>query len=134
MKFNQISENGTKYQKTQILLKIQVNVTIVGKYIQLKDAYKSLDEALYHGGLINKVKVNVEWLDSELLENSDPINYLNKTDAILIPGGFGKRGSIGKINAIRFARERKIPMLGICFGMQMAVVEIAQNLLDSKRC
>tara|TARA_B100001057_G_scaffold99561_2_gene96527 strand:+ start:15106 stop:16737 length:1632 start_codon:yes stop_codon:yes gene_type:complete len=124
-KWDQISKNSNSFEDT-------VNVTIVGKYIQLKDAYKSLDEALYHGGLINKVKVNVEWLDSELLENSDPINYLNKTDAILIPGGFGKRGSVGKINAIRFARERKIPMLGICFGMQMAVVEIAQNLLDLK--
>ena len=124
-KWDQISKNSNSFEDT-------VNITIVGKYIQLKDAYKSLDEALYHGGLINKVKVNVEWLDSELLENSDPINYLNKTDAILIPGGFGKRGSIGKINAIRFARERKIPMLGICFGMQMAVVEIAQNLLDLK--
>ena len=124
-KWDQISKNSNSFEDT-------VNVAIVGKYIQLKDAYKSLDEALYHGGLINKVKVNVEWLDSELLENSDPINYLNKTDAILIPGGFGKRGSIGKINAIRFARERKIPMLGICFGMQMAIVEIAQNLLDLK--
>ena len=124
-KWNQISLNSNSFEDT-------VNITIVGKYIQLKDAYKSLDEALYHGGLINKVKVNVEWLDSELLENSDPINYLNKTDAILIPGGFGKRGSGGKINAIRFARERKIPLLGICFGMQMAIVEIAQNLLELK--
>ncbi|MDG2186677.1 MAG: CTP synthase [Hyphomicrobiales bacterium] len=125
-KWDQISLNSSSLEDT-------VNITIVGKYIQLKDAYKSLDEAIYHGGLINKVKVNVEWLDSELLENSDPINYLNKTDAILIPGGFGKRGSKGKINAIRFARERKIPLLGICFGMQMAIVELSQNLLKLKQ-
>tara|TARA_Y100000590_G_scaffold420689_1_gene523649 strand:- start:8225 stop:9856 length:1632 start_codon:yes stop_codon:yes gene_type:complete len=122
-KWYDISQNAKSFEDS-------VNITIVGKYIQLQDAYKSLDEALYHGGLINKIKVNIDWLDSEILENNDPINYLTNTNAILVPGGFGKRGSEGKINAIKFARERGIPFLGICFGMQMAVIELCRNILN----
>jgi len=106
-----------------------VHITIVGKYVQLQDAYKSLDEALYHAGIVNKIKVNIEWLDSEILENSNTLDHLNNTDAILVPGGFGQRGSEGKIKAINFARERKIPYLGICFGMQMAIIELSRSLL-----
>ncbi len=106
-----------------------VHITIVGKYVQLQDAYKSLDEALYHAGIVNKIKVNIDWLDSEILENSNILDHLNNTDAILVPGGFGQRGSEGKIKAINFARERKIPYLGICFGMQMAIIELSRSLL-----
>ena len=106
-----------------------VHITIVGKYVQLQDAYKSLDEALYHAGIVNKIKVNIDWLDSEILENSNTMDHLNNTDAILVPGGFGQRGSEGKIKAINFARERKIPYLGICFGMQMAIIELSRSLL-----
>ena len=106
-----------------------VHITIVGKYVQLQDAYKSLDEALYHAGIVNKIKVNIDWLDSEILENSNILEHLNNTDAILVPGGFGQRGSEGKIKAINFARERKIPYLGICFGMQMAIIELSRSLL-----
>ncbi len=106
-----------------------VRITIVGKYVQLQDAYKSLDEALYHAGIVNKIKVNIDWLDSEILENSNILDHLNNTDAILVPGGFGQRGSEGKIKAINFARERKIPYLGICFGMQMAIIELSRSLL-----
>ena len=110
-----------------------VHITIVGKYVQLQDAYKSLDEALYHAGIVNKIKVNIDWLDSEILENSNILDHLNNTDAILVPGGFGQRGSEGKIKAINFARERKIPYLGICFGMQMAIIEFARNRLNIKK-
>ena len=122
IKWKKISSNASSLEES-------VKVSIVGKYIQLQDAYKSLDEAIYHAGLINKIKVNVEWVDSELLESSPPIDYLDSTDAILVPGGFGQRGSEGKINAIRFAREKKVPYLGICFGMQMAIVEMSRSLL-----
>jgi CTP synthase len=106
-----------------------VHISIVGKYVQLQDAYKSLDEALYHAGIVNKIKVNIDWLDSEILEDSNTLDHLNNTDAILVPGGFGQRGSEGKIKAINFARERKIPYLGICFGMQMAIIELSRSLL-----
>ena len=110
-KINQISLNGKKISSNASSLEESVKVSIVGKYIQLQDAYKSLDEAIYHAGLINKIKVNVEWVDLELLESSPPIDYLDSTDAILVPGGFGQRGSEGKINAIRFAREKKVLIL-----------------------
>ena len=107
----------------------EVNIAIVGKYVSLLDSYKSLAEALVHGGLSNKVKVNLNWVDSEDVEQSDDISHiLGDADAILIPGGFGERGSKGKIEAITYAREKNIPFLGICFGMQMAVVEAARNL------
>jgi len=118
----EISENANSIENN-------VNITIVGKYVQLQDAYKSLDEALYHAGILNKIKVNIDWLDSEILENSNILDHLNNTDAILVPGGFGQRGSEGKIKAINFARERKIPYLGICFGMQMAIIELSRSLL-----
>ncbi|MGH1330813.1 MAG: CTP synthase [Paracoccaceae bacterium] len=106
----------------------QVRVAIVGKYIQLEDAYKSIAEALTHGGMANRVKVKVEWVDSERFETEDPAPYLQGYHAILVPGGFGERGTEGKIKAAQFARERKIPYLGICLGMQMAVIEAARNL------
>jgi CTP synthase len=106
----------------------EVRVAIVGKYTQLEDAYKSINEALTHGGIANRVKVRVQWLDAEIFEGSDPAPHLEGFHAILVPGGFGERGTEGKINAARFARERKVPYLGICLGMQMAVIEAARNL------
>lgn len=106
----------------------EVRVAIVGKYVQLEDAYKSLAEALTHGGLHNRVKVRAEWLDAEIFEREDPAPHLEKFHAILVPGGFGERGTEGKIKAAQFARERKVPYLGICLGMQMAVIEAARNL------
>ena len=107
-----------------------VNVAIVGKYTQLEDAYKSIAEALTHGGMFNRVKVKAEWIDAEIFEkdDSDVAAYLEPFDAILVPGGFGERGTEGKMKAAQFARERKVPYLGICLGMQMAVIEAARNL------
>jgi CTP synthase len=106
----------------------EVTIAVVGKYTGLKDAYKSLIEALAHGGIANKVKVNLEWIESEVFEAQDPAPYLEHVHGILVPGGFGERGSEGKILAARFARERKVPYFGICFGMQMAVIEAARAL------
>jgi CTP synthase len=106
-----------------------VTIAVVGKYTGLKDAYKSLIEALSHGGIANKVKVNLDWIESEVFENKDPAPFLEHVDGILVPGGFGQRGSEGKILAAQFARERHVPYFGICFGMQMAVVEAARNLV-----
>ena len=107
----------------------EVNVAVVGKYTSLLDSYKSLAEALVHGGLDNNVKVNMNWIDSEEFETSEtPMLMLENADAILVPGGFGERGSAGKIRAITIAREKQVPFLGICFGMQMAVLEAARNL------
>ncbi len=111
----------------------EVRVAIVGKYTQLEDAYKSIAEALTHGGMANRVKVHVEWVDAELFDSEDPAPYLEPYDAILVPGGFGERGTEGKIKAAQFARERKVPYLGICLGMQMAVVEAARNLAGMER-
>jgi CTP synthase len=105
-----------------------VTIAIVGKYTGLKDAYKSLIEALSHGGIANKVKVNLDWIESEVFEREDPAPFLEHVNGILVPGGFGQRGSEGKIRAVQFARERQVPYFGICFGMQMAVVEAARNL------
>jgi len=105
-----------------------VSIAIVGKYTGLKDAYKSLIEALTHGGIANRVKVNLEWIESEIFEKEDPAPHLENVHGILVPGGFGERGAEGKIAAARFARERKVPYFGICFGMQMAVIEAARNL------
>ena len=105
-----------------------VTIAIVGKYTGMKDAYKSLIEALSHGGIANKVKVNLDWIESEVFENEDPAPFLEHVNGILVPGGFGQRGAEGKIKAARFARERHVPYFGICFGMQMAVVEAARNL------
>ncbi|MGY6411831.1 MAG: CTP synthase [Alkalilacustris sp.] len=106
----------------------EVRVAIVGKYTRLEDAYKSIAEALTHGGLANRVRVRAQWIDSEIFEAKDPAPYLEGFHAILVPGGFGERGTEGKIRAAQFARERKIPYLGICLGMQMAVIEAARNL------
>jgi len=105
-----------------------VTIAIVGKYTGMKDAYKSLTEALSHGGIANKVKVKLDWIESEVFENEDPAPFLEHVDGILVPGGFGQRGAEGKIKAVQFARERRVPYFGICFGMQMAVVEAARNL------
>ncbi len=105
-----------------------VTIAVVGKYTGMKDAYKSLIEALSHGGVANKVKVNLDWIESEVFENADPVPFLEHVDGILVPGGFGQRGAEGKIRAAQFARERRVPYFGICFGMQMAVIEAARNL------
>ncbi len=110
----------------------EVTIGIVGKYTGLLDAYKSLMEALHHGGLANRVKVNFEWFEAEKFESQDPGEHLRKVDAVLVPGGFGERGSEGKIKAAQYARENKIPYFGICFGMQMAVIEAARNLAGIK--
>ena len=109
-----------------------VEIGIIGKYVNLKDAYKSLDEALIHGGISNNLKVNLNRIDSENLKSQDIPELLNGLSGVLIPGGFGKRGSEGKIAAIKYARLNNIPFFGICFGMQMAVIEAARNLLKIK--
>jgi CTP synthase len=106
----------------------EVTIAIVGKYTGLKDAYKSLIEALSHGGLANRVNVKLDWIESEVFEKEDPAPFLEKVHGILVPGGFGERGSEGKILAAKFARERKVPYFGICFGMQMACLEAARSL------
>ena len=106
----------------------EVTIAIVGKYISLLDSYKSLAEALHHGGIANNVRVNLNWIDSQIFEQGDVVQHLEPCDGILVPGGFGERGAFGKVEAVRFARERKVPYFGICFGMQMAVIEAARNL------
>ena len=120
-----------KINKIQNSSEGHVNIGIVGKYTSMIDAYKSLIEAINHGGLANKIKVNLKWIDSELIENMNlDVNSIFKDiNGIIVPGGFGKRGSEGKIKAINFARLNKIPFFGICFGMQMAVLEFARNEL-----
>ena len=110
----------------------EVKVAIVGKYTQLEDAYKSIAEALTHGGMANRVKVNVEWVDAEIFDSEDPAPHLEGFHAILVPGGFGERGTEGKIKAAQYAREHKVPYLGICLGMQMAVIEAARNVAGLK--
>ena len=119
---------------TKIVLnpKKHVNIAIIGKYVNLKDAYKSLDEALVHGGIDNNLKVNLARIESDNLKPSEIKNKLKNVSGILIPGGFGKRGTEGKIAAIKYARVNKIPFLGICFGMQMAIIEFARNVLKIK--
>ncbi len=106
----------------------EVTIAIVGKYTGMKDAYKSLIEALTHGGIANRVKVNLDWIESEVFEKEDPAPFLEHVHGILVPGGFGHRGAEGKIKAASFARQRKVPYFGICFGMQMAVIEAARSL------
>ena len=120
---------------TKIVLKNKkpVNIAIIGKYVNLKDAYKSLDEALIHGGIKNNAKVNLIRIESEHLKPAKISKILRNVSGILIPGGFGKRGTDGKIAAINYARKNKIPFLGICFGMQMAVIEFAKNVLKIKK-
>lgn len=107
-----------------------VTIAIVGKYTGLRDAYKSLNEALAHGALANRVKLTLAWIESEVFEGADPASHLGDVHGILVPGGFGARGAEGKIRAARFARERALPYFGICFGMQMAVIEAARHLAD----
>ena len=121
-----------KITKTVLHAKKFVNIAIIGKYVNLKDAYKSLDEALIHGGIQNNLKVNLIRIESDHLKISDVKQKLKNVSGILIPGGFGKRGTEGKIAAINFSRKHKIPFLGICFGMQMAVIEFARNVLKIK--
>jgi CTP synthase len=120
---------------TKIILhtKKSINIAIIGKYVNLKDAYKSLDEALTHGGINNNLKVNLVRIDSENLKIVEIKNKLKEVSGILIPGGFGKRGTEGKIEAIKYARQNKIPFLGICFGMQMAIIEFARNKLKIEK-
>ena len=107
----------------------EVSIAVVGKYTGLKDAYKSLSEALTHGGIANRVSVKLTWIDSEIFEQEDAVNRLDDVDGILVPGGFGERGAEGKISAATFARQHKVPYFGICFGMQMAVIEAARSLV-----
>jgi len=109
-----------------------VSIALVGKYVGLKDSYKSLIEALIHGGIANSVKVDIQWVDSEDIERHGAERYLADVDGILIPGGFGERGIEGKIEAVRYSRVKKIPFLGICLGMQCAVIEFARNVCDLK--
>ena len=121
-----------KINKIILKTKKEVNIAIIGKYVELKDAYKSLDEALTHGGIANNIKVRLVRIDSEKLKASEIKTKLKNISGILIPGGFGKRGTSGKIEAIRYARVNKIPFLGICYGMQMAIIEFARNKLKIK--
>jgi CTP synthase len=110
----------------------EVRVAVVGKYTMLLDSYKSLSEALFHGGIANRVRVKLDWVDSQVFEEPDSVARLEGVHGILVPGGFGERGTEGKIEAVRFAREHKVPFLGICFGMQMACIEAARNLAGMK--
>ncbi len=107
-----------------------VKIAIVGKYTGLKDAYKSLTEALAHGGIANRVRVHLQWFESEIFESEDRLQHLAGVNGVLVPGGFGERGSEGKIAAVTFARQHNVPYFGICFGMQLAVIEVARNLGD----
>jgi len=111
----------------------KVSIAIVGKYVDLKDAYKSLDEALIHGSLSNNVDLNTQWVDSTKINKKNVSKFLKEYSAILIPGGFGARGTEGKIEAIAYARKYKVPFFGICFGMQMAIIESARNILGIKK-
>jgi len=111
----------------------EVTIAVVGKYTSLPDAYKSLAEALGHGGIANNVRVNMNWIDSEIFEKEDAVFRLEEVQGILVPGGFGERGAEGKIAAVKFARERQVPYFGICFGMQMAVIEGARNLAGIRK-
>jgi CTP synthase len=124
-RWKQISERALKPEG-------DVAIAIVGKYMGLKDAYKSLSEALAHGGIANNVRVNLKWLEAEIFEEAGTVEHLEDVHGILVPGGFGERGAEGKIMAAKFARTRDVPYFGICFGMQMAVVEAARNLAGIK--
>ncbi len=129
---SKVSVNLNPWKKiTKIVLsqRKHVNIAIIGKYVNLKDAYKSLDEALVHGGIHNNLKVNLVRIESDNLKPAEIKKKLKNVSGILIPGGFGKRGTEGKIAAIKYARINKIPFLGICFGMQMAIIEFARNVL-----
>ena len=110
----------------------EITIGIVGKYTNLADSYKSLNEALMHGGIANNVKVKLKFVEASKLEKGDPDKYLKDMHGILVPGGFGERGSDGKIIAAKYARENNVPYFGICFGMQMAVLEVARSLAGIK--
>jgi CTP synthase len=107
----------------------EVRIAVVGKYMQVKDSYKSLNEALTHGGIANNVKVRIEMIDSTIFEHADAAPFLEGFHGVLVPGGFGERGVEGKIEAVKFARERKVPFFGICYGLHMAVIEAARDLV-----
>lgn len=111
----------------------RVNIAVIGKYIDLKDSYKSLSESLHHGGIASDSKVDISWIDAEDVEDKGPEFFLHGTDGVLIPGGFGKRGIEGKIESIRYARENRIPFLGICLGMQCAVIEFSRNVVGHNK-
>jgi CTP synthase len=106
----------------------EVRIAVVGKYMQVKDSYKSLSEALVHGGLANNVRVHLDWIDSEVFERDDAASFLENVSGILVPGGFGERGTEGKIEAVKFARQKNVPFFGICYGLHMAVIEAARDL------
>jgi CTP synthase len=110
----------------------EVTIAIVGKYTGLKDAYKSLSEALTHGGIANNVKVNLKWVQSDIFDSEDAVHHLEDVHGILVPGGFGERGAEGKIKAAEFARVQNVPYFGICFGMQMAVIEAMRNIVGDR--
>ncbi|HHG83252.1 MAG TPA: CTP synthase, partial [Bacteroidetes bacterium] len=112
----------------------EVRIGLVGKYVELKDAYKSIAEAIVHGGATNELKVKLDWIHSEDVNSNNAERLLGKLDAILVAPGFGERGIDGKIEAVRYAREQKIPFLGICLGMQVAVVEFGRNVLGLEDC
>ena len=111
----------------------EVTIAVVGKYIELPDAYKSLAEALSHGGIANNVSVKLLWLDAEIFESENAVHRLAGVDGILVPGGFGERGAEGKVAAVKFARQHQVPFFGICFGMQMAVIEVSRSLAGLNR-
>ena len=111
----------------------EVNIAVVGKYTSLSDSYKSLNESLIHGGIANNVRVNLKYIDATMFEGKNPADHLHEVHGILVPGGFGERGAEGKILSARFAREKKVPYFGICFGMQMAVIEASRNLLGIEK-
>jgi CTP synthase len=111
----------------------EVNIAVIGKYTSLSDSYKSLNEALIHGGIAHNVRVNLKFIESTTFEGDNPADHLHDVHGILVPGGFGERGAQGKINAAKFARERKVPYFGICFGMQLAVIEASRNLLGLEK-
>jgi CTP synthase len=135
LKLKTISPNLRSWKKMVDCIyhsKKEVSIALIGKYVGLKDSYKSLYESLIHGGIGNKVNVHIEWIDSELLEKSPVESVLKGCHGVLVAGGFGTRGTEGKIAAIQYARLRQIPFLGICLGMQCAVIEIARNIAGLK--
>ena len=137
IKKNKKTVNLDKWKKlnnTSKKLKTNVKIGIVGKYINLEDSYKSLVEALNHGGFANNVKVELIWIDSQKIEKEIDLKSLKKLNGILVPGGFGKRGIEGKIKSIKYSREKKLPFLGICLGMQMAIIEYGRNVIKLKNC
>ena len=137
IKKNKKTINLDKWKKlnnTSKKLKTNVKIGIVGKYINLEDSYKSLVEALNHGGFANNVKVELIWIDSQKIEKEIDLKSLKKLNGILVPGGFGKRGIEGKIKSIKYSREKKLPFLGICLGMQMAIIEYGRNVIKLKNC